>query len=599
MEAKRFGSVGHVLRPLGAADYFVHDRFSGRRAIVKEDMAAVIQSLHGFQTLREHVSTLIASSRLSDLGEVRLLHLLQAAEQQGLIAEEAQVQQHLNRHQTNVGRTPIEVVAIVTRERPQALERAVRSIGANALRHGRTDSVLVIDDSRHVESQSRNLKLLEALAHQYSLAVRYANRQHRRNYITRLSERSGLEKDLLDFGLLGSHNETQTIGACRNCVLLETAGRVALWIDDDVQTTCLSHPSRQEGLLVGGLRDPTDFWFYSDRESMLSSVYPTPEDALAMHENVLGRTLADLVGSDVKNVSFTYPCHKFWKRCDRPPGKVILSQPGIAGDSALPSSAGLLFTLRDETWARLVESEQAFRSAMKSREVVRVAPTLTICHGSPVATTALAVDNRQELPPFMPVMRGEDTLFGIFLQLCGDDSYSVSQPAIYPHFPLNTRFYSMEDFRESASTTLFKILRRLTALFSSHRPESGSRYERLGRFLSEIGRMDRYLFDEMLCDLAVDEHSDLLLRLRRLKKVRNDKPLYWARAIDVLCEEHMRSLVSADIGVPIDLQRETLEKSTQHIVLQFGQLIEKWNRIRDAARTMTGGDCLSIQVGGS
>lgn len=69
------------------------------------------------------------------------------------------------------------------------------------------------------------------------------------------------------------------------------------------------------------------------------------------------------------------------------------------------------------TQASSTANESAYRRMLASRQIHRSCDRLTITPAGYCQSTALAFDNRRPLPPFLPVFRGEDLIFGHMLKL--------------------------------------------------------------------------------------------------------------------------------------------------------------------------------------
>ena len=66
-------------------------------------------------------------------------------------------------------------------------------------------------------------------------------------------------------------------------------------------------------------------------------------------------------------------------------------------------------------------------------------------------------DNREMLPPYLPIMRGEDRLFGCMLDFIFPSVITLDYPWAIPHLPLPERRWRNKDlvFTPAASFPLF------------------------------------------------------------------------------------------------------------------------------------------------
>ncbi len=69
------------------------------------------------------------------------------------------------------------------------------------------------------------------------------------------------------------------------------------------------------------------------------------------------------------------------------------------------------------------------------------------------------VDNRQMLPPYLPIMRGQDRLFGYMLDFIFPTSVTLDYPWAVPHLPLPDRRWRDRDlnFTPADSFPMFFI----------------------------------------------------------------------------------------------------------------------------------------------
>src|SRR5262249_22475134 len=141
--------------------------------------------------------------------------------------------------------------------------------------------------------------------------------------------------------------------------------------------------------------------------------------------------------------------------------------------------------------ARLVASAEAYRSAFRSREVLRAVRRPTYADSPFCMTTCFGFDNRAMLPPFFPVQRDSDGIFGLMLQRCGDGGRTGFLPAGVVHEPVPRRLFALDEmWGEAASIrTADVVMACLLAHESASATPTATRLVRLGRFLQELGAL--------------------------------------------------------------------------------------------------------------
>ena len=165
-------------------------------------------------------------------------------------------------------------------------------------------------------------------------------------------------------------------------------------------------------------------------------------DVLGEHERVLGSDIGSLltkrpdVSVEVRNPGIIRAIHENTL-------KVAVSWSGIAGDCGYKIPA-FLFNLPEQTMRHLTRDEASYRRMLASRQIRRSCDRLTVTPGGYCQSTALAFDNRRPLPPFLPVLRGEDMVFGQVLKYCQPDAAIAYQPTTLLHVPQVARENSGE-----------------------------------------------------------------------------------------------------------------------------------------------------------
>jgi hypothetical protein len=107
-------------------------------------------------------------------------------------------------------------------------------------------------------------------------------------------------------------------------------------------------------------------------------------------------------------------------------------------------------SLKGSSRQRLLRSEAEYYSAISCRQVLRKASLPVITDGMFCMATSIGLDNQDLLPPFIPVMRNQDGVFGATLRKCFENSYLTHLPWAFLHSPLEEkRSFSTEDIWNS------------------------------------------------------------------------------------------------------------------------------------------------------
>lgn len=262
--------------------------------------------------------------------------------------------------------------------RPRELARAAASFHATSSdRTGLGGLDLVVADN-NPDAGDASAGVLRALAGERR--VRFIGAWERAQYIPKLVEELGAggaerTRALLTYALERSGSD----GSNRNLLQLDQVGDLYASTDDDtISRACylgtdadVGEPREHEGY------DPTEFWFFNRRRDATG-------EGVFTH-NPIGELDVALAE-----------------------GGVAAVQTGIAGDAGIRGSSYLL-RLQGPTRERLLAN---YSAARRGREVRRGVTRYTISSGHFFQTTCCAFDGRELLPPFLPLSRSCDALWG-------------------------------------------------------------------------------------------------------------------------------------------------------------------------------------------
>ena len=500
--------------------------------------------------------------------------------------------------QAVVERSParISVIGMTTRDRVDTLQRALVSYIENSQAFGRSVEFVVIDDSEDPTVEGRNQAMLEALGHEHAVSVRYATRLQRETFAAALIDASGIPAETVRFGLLGEGPCARTVGASRNSLLLDSIGECYMLVDDDSVCRIAKPEGQEPGLTLTSQHDPTEFWFFPDRESTLRSITVAEQDFLALHEALLGCDVGACLpkAEDAASLDVDRTAPAFDQRLRSFGGRVLTASAGIFGDSGV-GTTGYLYAPPNSR-SRLTRSREQYLAAVKSRQLLRAATRTTISEGALCMAGNLSLDARQMLPPFYPVQRNSDGLFAAVLRKCFRDGYLGYLPWAIWHDPPQSRSQPIEQFFEGASRTRFpeivKLLIRAAPDVSSSADDEIA-LRKLGTHLRDLASGSLAEFEEVVrtefwrafsVGLAAAEEPGLA----------DFYAAYRRKYLAILRE----SLPKPDYFVPLDLidlgSEQEVRRLVKQLVRQFGELLEVWpdvvketKELRDKGITLT------------
>jgi hypothetical protein len=489
---------------------------------------------------------------------------------------------------------PITSVVFPTRDRVEMAERAARALVQSAEKHGRAPEVVILDGSSAPEVRRAYREMVEGLRKQTRLRIAYAGFEEKLAYILRLSATAHVEPRIAKVGLLGSDESTFGAGANRNVMLLGGTGQLMLSVDDDV--VCRSFFARfpEPGMSFEGEQDCIEFSCYRDRTSALAAVVESDCDVLAEHEKMLGRPLGSLLdGQHGTGLTGTNgACAHMLLSLKHGTGTVRLTQTGIVGDSGMDSGFVLLGHNGGATHAQLTGSEEAYRMAFGTREMSRGVRRFTVSHGGPFVATAFGLDNRGLLPPFLPVLRNEDGVFGAVGHLCIPESYTGHVPLYLLHDPPALRTVPARAYLEAASHVRMSevmvacMLQGLPVI--QGRTQAGERLRAMGDHLSSVAKRPGIEFERAVRQAVAGVAQRQAARLQRALDRFAGVPDFWARDVRKAIVRLSERAHGEAGWLPIDIPGtpEEVAAGLRSRIADYGALLGAWPALAEAARDL-------------
>ena len=462
----------------------------------------------------------------------------------------------------------------MTRDRAKGLVPCLESYLENCQRHGRAPEFVVTDDSPTAEAQESTRAALQRVKKDVNVQIRYAGRREKGRFAKALADESGVPLKIIRFVLFGDDRCGVSTGANRNCLLLDTVGTLVLSVDDDTVCRIAAAPEQEDALAFYAGYDPTEFWFFSDHARALESVSFVEIDVLGCHEALLGHAVAEVGGPADAT------------------GRVAITLHGLVGDSGMASPRYYL-TLTGASRERLVASPDGYQSAFRSREILRTVRRPTISAGSFCMTTFLGFDNRSLLPPFFPVQRNSDGVFGFLLQKYMDRSHVAFLPWVLLHAPTAPRAFAPDDvWSDGGSVRMADVV---IACVLGHQAGNrhftdATRLRRLGQHLQKLGSLKLLDFEAHVRSVQRYRAHAFITILQSHLQVHGESPRFWAEDAKQMIALMLKATTTDEYVVPRDLREgrsvERARRFSQHLVARFGEVLEAWPTIVAAARRL-------------
>jgi hypothetical protein len=350
----------------------------------------------------------------------------------------------------------VNTLAVPTRARPDAVERCVGSFARSALREGRSLKVLVVDSTPERTQSNATRESLMSLQRSMGFSMLLATTQDLARFALDLARAADVSEAVTRFCLFDVHE----VGGCdtganRNALLLGSSGSAILMTDDDTLADVRkgSGPADPAGaeLVISGSADPSKMEIYRDELDARRAPLQPEVSLLQRCEGLLGRSVADIAaGFPFEKIRFEEMRPGLVRRLLAGRAKVGVVAPGIWGDSGVRFPGFYLWN-RPELRDALARDAPAYAALSRSRQMIRqvAAPTLTgPCF---LMSTCLGLDNRGLLPPFLPVGRGQDIVFGTILRLISRDLMVSHLPEAVTHCPTDGRQLTVQPLWDPAS----------------------------------------------------------------------------------------------------------------------------------------------------
>lgn len=412
------------------------------------------------------------------------------------------------------------VVAIITCDRPEAIERLLNSVAENGDPAGFA-RLYLIDDSRKKESIERNRALVEAFNADSSIDTVYFGRERQRELmgemINSTPEHEESIRFLIDFE---RWKDEWTGGLARNYALLLSRGKRLVMLDDDVLFQVYEPQPRPKGI---NLRDEIrEAEFFDQIGNWPGLKLRTELDPVKAHLYCLGLPLRQAMKR--LDVSALIPEHLLGCtvaeiRRLKPGSPVLVTQCGSLGDPGIGSNTWII-ELTGESRDKMLASEESVARAIRNdnawigRKQPHIAPRSNMS-----AITGL--DNRQALPPYFPIERSEDRLFGIMLGAMFPYAAALDYPWAAPHLAVEKRDRNLKSPSQSSQKSIVGIVADLIAQPAAFAVPPGM-------FFETVSTMDEEQISELLDDSALQTLSNDLSDFGAAAQKSGGQPEQWS-----------------------------------------------------------------------
>jgi hypothetical protein len=561
----RWRAADVVVERFGASEVLVARTGGAPGHLVSLDDARVLVACDSFDDDDVHAARiaddveLAASEVVAALGRLRALGLLMSDEEARATA-------------IAVGRRAevppgIAAVGVLTCDRPRSVARLL-----DGLRRSIRLPLWICDDSR-IDSHRAATRELASAARREGADVHLLGGAEKRRLAAALVA-AGAEPALVELALFDPEGLGYTAGANRNAFRLVTEGHLSLLIDDDATTRVARPHNARGGIRFTSEDHGVELWFHDSVETALADRHFEEVDLVALHEQLLGRTLADCAARHgPAGLELDGASPALLARLIAGTGRVLITQCGYGGDAGISTNASFL-ALRGENRERLVARYTDVRDASALH---RTTGQLLVTEAPYLMGLTTGLDGRHLLPPWMPFLRNSDGVLAALARTVHPDGGIGSLPHLVEHRPPEVRRFAHDAMIRGGVELRFSDLIRLILRDCAplpHGPPEDT-LDALGRHFVALGALPPVRFNEVVRALRWDDArrqaNDLELSAAHDDAVARDAATALAELRSAMLDSRATTIV--DCG-----------DRAQRLLGRVGDLWRGWPAILDAAR---------------
>ncbi|BAO43436.1 hypothetical protein [Thiolapillus brandeum] len=566
--------------PLTGEQTMLRGNTSGRQTIVTNDVLYSLHQCYQFKTLKEH--NLHLQKAIPDLaGQTEdINHVLNSISRTGLMLSAIRKAEELAPEPTEREEESGLCYCILTCDRPEAVSRLLQSMAKNH-RFLPGNRYFLIDDSRQTGHQQQNRALCESFSREHTVNLQYFGAREQGHFQERLEQALPEHKDGIAF-LLGSHTpDKATYGRSRNWALLLGAGSKLVLIDDDVLFQRVN-PREQssQAVLTSSTRD-ADFFSSGDTWETLSDENrpdPTTHAFSGAMGKSLPQALALATGEKLPPEAFRQLNPHDFSRFQRH-SRVLITSCGSMGDPGTSSNIWL-YLLDRNSRRNFYANEEQYRRHLFDRNLWFGRKDYAFLNTFVLISQITGVDARESLPPYFPLQRNEDLLFGEMVRYLHPYALQLDLPWAAPHLPLEKRRWKEGLAKQPPRHGLLSFSAEMLGRQREHNPATtpGRRLQSLADHyycLAEISDQ------ELLNRLAQTTLQHTTSHIRQMSDILAESPEapgYWREDLQAIIQSLQQSLTtpSPEGFVDISGDPQTQRDSARSLWRAYATGLQAW-----------------------
>lgn len=577
---------------LGNGRTMLLNRTNGRQLVVTPEVATALACCETFLTPQEHAKVLVdlipqLRGQLADVTGV-----LKTMREGGLMTEARAVCDRLNAPSSQAGEQAPTRVCIITCDRPAAVQRLLDSI----LRHsqlGPHEELFLVDDSREPAHATRNRELVAEFNLTSPRNMHYVGAAAQRTILQQLIAKQPQDEAAIRF-LLDRERWAawHSYGLSRTLCLLLSVDRRCIILDDDILCRTTAPYQQRDGISFGG--NMLELACFASEAELMQQATFLDSDPLSSHASCLGMPLAQAMaklGAGELRASDLHGTEASLLNSLDIDSPILVTQCGSWGDPGTADSKWFS-SLGQDSIKRMLAAPGGLASASANRHYW-LGCSRPNFKKSASMSQATGLDNTHLLPPYFPVLRGEDYLFGSMTSYLHPRSAVLDYAWCVPHLPLASRSGPVEP-PSAAKGGINLGAHYLTERMN--KTVGGSPQTRLGqlslllRELAESSNAD--LLTTFRMQLAQQHAKQLQNLARQLKQAPALGSTEWQNYLRQGMENVTRALASPTTPADItqaqgELDEVAVLRQAGIVMGEFGTALEAWPAIRESAGVIT------------
>ncbi len=590
-----FGPVTEFILP--GDSILVQNPRNGRSMTLPAEVVSAMTHCDSFRTLEGHVAHLMEGNDGSSDKQKAITSIIQSIQKGGLTISARDICAKLTPDEDSTSIPEIPVVVIITCERPKALERLLESFLA-VCDLARVKQCFIVDDSRSADNQSRNFDITRHYDKLAEIEIRYFGESEANNFIKTLIQKLPEYEEQIHF-LIGRDRwkEYFTVGVARNYSLLLSVGNPVIVFDDDSICRAYESPFIRSGLEFSARSRQAHFYEIQDEKQYLKST--GDPDPVKQHMRCLGLSVGEalnVMGSGTPNQnSLRYARSEFTVRLNSH-SQILVTECGSLGDPGTPSNKWLA-TIPVESRERLLKVESRLEIALRHRNCWLGVDCPTFRPSANISQVT-GFDNRDFLPPYFPINRGEDRIFGETVNFIFPNSVCLNYPWAAPHLPIPARQWSETDHNAFPSASFpGKLTANTTAKKHLCQAEDPySRLEHLAQLFTDLANSPKTSIINLHAEDWLEYKTACLLALHTTLEESKGAPQPWITYLQQSIQ-HTQSASLDDTETP-GTKGSTSAPSGEELIefwqanwAGFGRALRAWPEIRLEAKTIINNRC--------